>query len=61
MDCVTMKVYTLGVGQACGEGETIGWSTVEVWYLGLDHVDVEGLLNQKISTILYLLYVFCIL
>jgi hypothetical protein len=30
---------------------------VEVWYLGLDHVDMEGLLNQKISTILYLLYV----
>jgi hypothetical protein len=37
--------------------ETVGWSVVEVWYLGLDHVDVEGLLNQKISTILYLLYV----
>jgi hypothetical protein len=44
-----VKVYTPGVGQACGEGETIGWSVVEVWYLGLDHVDVEGLLNQKIS------------
>jgi hypothetical protein len=56
-----------------------GWSVVEVWYLGLDHVDkdcgpwlsweaiapmesypcsrVEGLLTQKISTIIYLLYV----
>ena len=49
MDYVTVKVYTLGVGQACGEGEIVGWSTIEVWYIGLDHVDVEGLLNQKIS------------
>jgi hypothetical protein len=41
MDCVTVKVYTPGVGQACGEGETVGWSVAEVWYLGLDHVDME--------------------
>jgi hypothetical protein len=38
MDCVTVKVHTPGVGQACGEGETIGWSVAEVWYLDLDHV-----------------------
>jgi hypothetical protein len=44
-----VKVYTPGVEKACGEGETIGWTTAEVWYLSLYHVDVEGLLNQKIS------------
>jgi hypothetical protein len=45
-------------GWTCMLGrENVGWSAVEVWYLVLDHVDVEGLLNQKISTILYLLYV----
>jgi hypothetical protein len=37
--------------------ETVGWSAAEVWYLGIDYVYVGGLLNQKISTILYLLYV----
>jgi len=26
------------VVQADGEWETVGWSVVEVWYLGLDHV-----------------------
>ena len=49
MDCVTVKVYTPRVGKEYGEGEIIDWSVVEVWYLGLDHVDVEGLLDRKIS------------
>jgi hypothetical protein len=39
-----------------------GWSAAEVWYLGLDHVDVEGLLNQKISinSLFIVCYVSCI-
>ena len=44
-----MKVYTPGVGKACGQGETVCWSAAEVWYLGLHHVDVDGHLNQNIS------------
>jgi hypothetical protein len=40
----------------------VGWIFVEVWYLGLDHVDVEGLLNQKISnnSLFIVCCVFCI-
>jgi hypothetical protein len=37
MDCVIEKVHTLGVGQACGEGETVGWSVAKVWYQSKRH------------------------
>jgi hypothetical protein len=41
MNCWTVKVHTtLGCTGMWGR-ETIGWSVVEVWYLGLDYVDID--------------------
>jgi hypothetical protein len=41
MNCWTVKVHTtLGCTRMWGR-ETIVWSVFEVWYLGLDYVDIN--------------------
>jgi hypothetical protein len=41
MNCWTVKVHTtLGCTGMWGR-ETVGWSAVEFWHLGLNYVDVD--------------------